>query len=93
MFGIIVELWLINMTTSGLLFEVPDWWQEGDHVLGVALVAAKATEIRMSETLTRHPNDQVMGAMYERAKLRSLRLERAVLEWKRHGTECGDNSG
>lgn len=67
---------------ESLLVAVPDWWVEGDRALGVALVAAKATEIHMANVHKRNLADGVVARMYERAKARSCALERAIGEWK-----------
>jgi hypothetical protein len=71
------------ISNASLLVVVPDWWQEGDHALGAALVAAKATEVRMTASLQRHPNDLVLAKLQARAKSRALALEQAVSEWKK----------
>lgn len=68
--------------TSDKLVAIPSWWMEGDRVLGVALVAAKATENHMEKVHAKNPDDAGVTRMYERAKLRVQALERAVVEWK-----------
>lgn len=67
---------------DALLVDVPPWWEEGDRALGAALVAAKATELRMGMSVQRRPDDEALGSLYARAKLRAKSLERAVCEWR-----------
>ena len=75
--------------TEALLVDFPPWWEEGDRALGAALVAAKATEMRMAMSAKRHPDDEALGRLYARAKLRAKSLEQAVREWRRK-TMTGD---
>jgi hypothetical protein len=76
---------------EALLVDVPPWWEEGDRALGTALVASKATEIRLLMSVRRHPADEALGKLYARAKERVKSLEQAIREWRKvhMGEEVG----
>lgn len=63
---------------ESLLVAVPAWWIEGDRALGVALVAAKATELHMAKVHERNPNDSIVDRLHETAKARARALEREL---------------
>jgi hypothetical protein len=63
-----------------LLVEVLGWWEEGDRVLGAALVAAKATEVRMRGAIGRRSDQQ---EMYDRAVRRVRALEQAISDMRK----------
>jgi hypothetical protein len=61
------------------MVDILGWWLEGDRALGVALVAAKATEIRAIQVQRIWPTSEGW-ARQERAARRVQELEQAIRE-------------